>query len=142
MRIFCANASSRFVFAHLPQWPVSQGGESEILGDFALEQILLYHRVDAYLSGHHHAFYPGVHNSMLYVSQACVGAGPRPLIGEEKPSVRALTVMTINRTGHLEIQALSGPDFLQPLDFSTLPRAIRHLDIELVRFDLAGGRSK
>jgi len=49
----------KIVYSHLPLWPFAQNREKEILGDHELEEILKEHDVKLYLSGHHHAFYPG-----------------------------------------------------------------------------------
>ena len=125
--------TNRIVFGHLPVWPVSRGRESEILGDLNLERIFRDLNVDLYLSGHHHAFYPGVHGGVRHVSQACIGSGPRRLLGQTHPSVRAITLLTIDAAGAIDVEALIGQDFSRPLDWSTLPEAIRYGDVELVR---------
>ena len=79
----------RVVFSHLPLWPVARGRESEFIGDLALQALLEEGGVDLYLSGHHHAFYPGARGKVGFISQACLGAGPRPLRGRVSPPRRA-----------------------------------------------------
>ena len=79
----------RVVFSHLPIYPFAQGRETEVTADHQLERLLQRHGVELYLSGHHHAFYPGFHGGIRHVGQACLGAGPRRLIGDTGRSQRA-----------------------------------------------------
>jgi len=51
----------RVAFSHLPIYPFAQGRETEVTADHELERLLQRHGVELYLSGHHHAFYPGFH---------------------------------------------------------------------------------
>ena len=129
----------RIVFSHVPLWPFTQGREREFIGDPALEQLLKDAKVDLYLSGHHHAFYPGHKDGIHLVSQACAGAGPRRLIGSEARSPRAITLIEIDGT-HLRLAALKEPDFTQPVDWRTLPERIHSQAAGLIRADLAKDR--
>ena len=130
---------SRVVFGHLPNWPVAVGREKEYLGDHEFEAVLRKGSASLYLSGHHHAFYPGVHGGVLYISQAALGSGPRRLIGQSDPSPRAITLLTFGADGSLEVEAFAGSDFSTPIVWHTLPSSIRHEDFELIRRDLATG---
>ena len=120
----------------MPLWPFSQGREREYIGDPRLEALLKEARVGLYLSGHHHAFYPGHKDGIHFVSQACLGAGPRRLIGTEEPSPRGLTLIEIDGS-ELRLAALQAPDFTRPIDWGTLPARIRSATAELIRADLA-----
>ena len=128
---------SRVVFGHLPNWPIAVGREKEYLGDRDFEAVLRQGEGNLYLSGHHHAFYPGVHGGVLYVSQAALGSGPRRLIGQAHASPRAITLLSIDASGSIKIEALSGPDYSTPIDWQALPSSIPNSDIELIRGDLA-----
>lgn len=125
----------RIVFSHVPILAFTHGREREVSGDLALEALLVRHGVDLYLSGHHHAYYPGWHGGLRYVSQACLGSGPRALIGRSDASPRAITVLDIGPDG-IDVRALTGPDFDRTLDLSTLPATIRSRSGLLVRDDL------
>jgi 3',5'-cyclic AMP phosphodiesterase CpdA len=129
----------RIVFSHVPLWPFTQGREREYIGDPRLEKLLQEARVDLYLSGHHHAFYPGHKDGIHLVSQACAGAGPRRLIGSDQRSPRAITLIEIDGT-HLRLAALKEPDFTQPVDWRTLPERIQSQAAGLIRADLVQGR--
>jgi hypothetical protein len=127
----------RVVFSHLPVYSFTQGRETEVSADHALEQILRRHGVELYLSGHHHAFYPGFREGIRFVSQACLGAGPRPLIGQTARSRRAITLLEIPDEGPIEVRGLAAPDFQREIDRSTLPASIVSRYGTLVRDDLA-----
>jgi hypothetical protein len=127
----------RVVFSHLPVYPFTNGRETEVSADHALEGILRRHGVELYLSGHHHAFYPGYREGIRFVSQACLGAGPRPLIGQTARSRRAITMLEIPDEGPIEVRGLAAPEFQREIDRSTLPASIVSRYGTLVRDDLA-----
>jgi 3',5'-cyclic AMP phosphodiesterase CpdA len=129
----------RIVFSHVPLWPFTQGREREFIGDPALERLLRDARVDLYLSGHHHAFYPGHKDGIHLVSQSCVGAGPRRLLGSTERSARSITLIEIDGAD-LRLGAVQAPDFTRPIDWGTLPARIRSRAAELIRADRAERR--
>lgn len=131
----------RVVFSHLPLWPFTEGRATEILGDPALERILQQHRVDLVLSGHHHAYYPGVKDGLRYVSQACLGAAARPLLGTRQRAEHAITVIEFPTEGGAPlVEAYRAPDFTEPIHRHTLPAQIVSPRATLVRDDLADPR--
>lgn len=126
----------RVAFSHVPLWPFARGRESEYIGDPALERLLQDADVDLYLSGHHHAFYPGHKDGIDLVSQSCLGAGPRRLIGTGRKSPRSFTLIELTPDA-TRIAAYRAPGFSEPIDWSTLPTGIRSAAAKLVRADLA-----
>ena len=126
----------RVVFSHLPIYPFTLGRESEVSADHELERILQRHGVELYLSGHHHAYYPGYRRGIRFVSQACLGAGPRPLIGTTSRAGRAITVLEFDDQGPVAIGALGGPHFRDPVEIRQLPESIESRFGTLVRDDL------
>ena len=130
---------AQVVTGHLPIRAFTSGRETEILGDNELENTLEKGGVGLYLSGHHHAFYPGYRAGFLQVSQACLGSGPRRLLGTTARSPRAITLVEIGTDGTISVEALSGPDFTSPIDRASLPESIRYGGVEVVRDDLAVG---
>jgi predicted phosphodiesterase len=123
-------------FSHLPLWPFAQKREREIIGDPALEA--LYHDmgVDLHLSGHHHAYYPGWKDGVAYVSQACLGGGPRVLIGDSTRSGHSFTVLEFENGELGSVTAYEGAEFLTPIDPKSLPAEIRSGKAVLKRLDL------
>ena len=127
----------RIVFSHVPLWPVAVGRERDFLGDEKLEDVLREGRVDLYLSGHHHAYYPGAKDGVRYVSQACLGAAPRALIGTTAHSERAITVLDIPREGPIAVEAYRAPDYSVRIRRQELPSQVSTRHATLIRDDLA-----
>jgi 3',5'-cyclic AMP phosphodiesterase CpdA len=125
----------RVVFSHVPLFPFVHADQRETVSDPELEAILQQGGVHVVLSGHHHAYYPGVAGGIIWVSQACLGSGPRTLSGASKASPRAFTLIDFPAQGRLRIDALREPDFREAVDLRDLPGRIRAPRRELVRLD-------
>ena len=130
-------ARARIVAGHLPIHAFTHGRETEILADAALERIMGHGGVDLYLSGHHHAFYPGFCAGFLQVSQGCLGSGARRLLGAAKHSPRSFTVVEVSEAGTITVDGLAAPEFTTAIDRVSLPRSIRYGGAEIVREDVA-----
>lgn len=130
----------RVVFSHVPLWPFAVGRERDYLGDRELEAILQRGGVGVHLSGHHHAYFPGYKDGVRYVSQGCLGAAPRALIGQTDAAARSITLLELGADGSASIEAYGGPDFDRPILRDQLPREVRSNVATLVRDDLAPHR--
>ena len=127
--------STRILFSHLPLWPFAEGRQREYIGDPALQALLDEHAVKLYLSGHHHAFYPGFHHQTAMVSQSCLGAGPRRLLGSGSRSPRSFTLIEIDG-GDIRLAAYRAPTFSTQIDWLSLPEHISSDASLLIRADL------
>lgn len=127
----------RVVFTHLPLWPFAQGREREYIGDPALQRILEDTEVDLFVSGHHHAFYPGSKGGVVHLGQSCLGAGPRRLLGAADASPRAFSLIEFGDAA-TRITAYVGPSFATVIDWHALPSRLHSAATELMRADLAG----
>jgi hypothetical protein len=125
----------KIAFGHLPLFPVAQNRENEYLNDGRLTDLFKKYRLTLYLAGHHHAYYPGKSQGLVQISQACLGAGPRRLIGDNKLSERGVSVITF-QSDMLKIEAMSARDFQTKIDIKQLPPKIIHRNSELIRLDL------
>ena len=125
------------MFSHLPIWPFAQNRERDIIGDPKLELLLQQHGVSLYLSGHHHAFYPGYKDGITHVSQACLGSGSRKYIGTSKRSKQAYTLIDIDENNKIKITAYEASDLNKAIDIKQLPRQIKSPYATLIRADLA-----
>ncbi len=132
-----AGGGTQIAFSHLPLWPFAIGRETEVIGDPRLGRLMTTRGVDLHLSGHHHAFYPGAAGGLAVVSQACLGSGPRALIGQAKKSPRAITLLEIARNGEITVSALTGPRYSDPLQIGDLPRSIQSSIQRVERLDIA-----
>ena len=127
----------RVVYGHVPLWPFAIGRERDILGDYELETLLQQANVDIFLNGHHHAYYPGYKDGIRYISQACLGASPRRLLGTDTRSKRSITVIEFETDGAYSIEAYRAPDFTSPVDIRKLPANIKTKWAEIIRHDQA-----
>ena len=132
-----SDSTSVVTFSHLPLWPFAQDREKEIIGDPALEALYQRSGINLHLSGHHHAYYPGRKNGVLYVSQACLGGGARKLIGDTQTSPRSFTLLEFSENGDISVSALQAPDYATEVEMSTLPESIRSGGATLTRMDLS-----
>jgi hypothetical protein len=112
------------VFSHVPVWPVAEKRRQEATSDERLHALLVDSGIDLYLSGHHHAFYPGALDGVTYVSQACLGSAPRQLVGSESGrSPKAFTLVEF-KGQRILVGAYRAPGFKTLIDWKTLPRHI------------------
>lgn len=125
------NGGPTIAFSHLPLHPVAQERETEIIGDPALGEVFEKIGADVHLSGHHHAYYPGSHEDVAFIAQACLGGGPRRLIGQSTRAPKGFTIIDFEG-GSMTVHALDVGTFEQ-IDLGTLPEEIG----KLRRLDLA-----
>ena len=128
----------KIAFGHLSLHPVTVGRETEVLADAELEAIFRRRGLTAYISGHQHGYYPGARGGLRLVSMACLGAGPRALVGAAAASPLSLLSVEIRDGQVASLDALAAPDFTRAIARSTLPREIRYGAQRVVRDDLAG----
>jgi hypothetical protein len=91
-------ATLRIVLGHLPLYAVAEGRDrpGEVLDQ---PDLLLAHferlGVNIYISGHHHAYYPGRRGAVDLLHAGALGDSPRPLIGSTVPSPRTVTLLDV-----------------------------------------------
>jgi len=127
----------KIAFSHLPIWPFTESRERDIIGDPKLESLLLKYDLTLYLSGHHHAYYPGYKEGMTYISQACLGSGLRNYLGTSQRSQQGYTVIDIDEHNHIKIDGYNTSDMNTPIDIKLLPKAIKSKYATLIRLDLS-----
>ncbi len=128
----------KIAFGHLSLHPVTVGRETEVLADAGLEAIFRRRGLTAYVSGHQHGYYPGARGGLRLVSMACLGAGPRALVGTSAPSPQSLLTIEVRDGRVTSLEALAAPEFTRTIARSTLPAEIRYGTQRVMRDDLAG----
>lgn len=89
-------ARLRLVLGHLPLQAIAQGRErpGEVLQQAdTLQRLLERHDVAAYISGHHHAYFPGRSGGLDLLALGALGHGPRRLLGWGRPPRHTLTLI-------------------------------------------------
>ncbi|EQC47727.1 metallophosphoesterase [Bacteriovorax sp. Seq25_V] len=116
---------NKVVFSHLPFHPVAQGRENDYIRDASnsLYKELKSSGVNLFLSGHHHSYYPGVYDGTRFVSQSCLGSGPRKLISSSSTSKYSFTM--VDFSDGIKVDAYDYPSFKKPVPRSSLPSKIK-----------------
>ncbi len=96
-------AKLRIVLGHLPIYAIveSKNKPGEVLA--ATQQITAFfkqNKVDLYISGHQHAYYPAQENGLRLLNTGCIGEGPRQLIGNPTAATRAYTIIEVPITDY------------------------------------------
>lgn len=120
-------AQTIFAIGHLPLYPVAvtknQPGEYLADGE-ALRSLLEANHVQVYLSGHHHAYYPGKKGQLELLHAGALGQGARQLIGSELPPFPSLTAIDWQRnTGKLTYTTYNAQTW-EVLPLEKLPTSI------------------
>lgn len=118
------SAAVKIVYGHVPLYPFSGEKADEIIGDVALENLLNDHNVDAFVSGHHHAYYPGKRSALRLTGMPCLGGGPRSLVGQAGVSARAVVMIGIEGGQINSIEGYPESDFANAIPRSSLPESI------------------
>lgn len=92
------NARMRILLGHLPLYAIvaakNKPGEVNSDPDSALA-FFKSHKIDLYISGHQHAYYPATKNGIQLLNSGCIGDGPRPILGHKEFAKKAYTVIEI-----------------------------------------------
>ncbi len=131
-----ASYDVRVVFGHIPLYPVGQGVETEVLNDTDLEALLEAHQVTLFVTGHHHAYFPGRRATVRHLAMACLGSGPRALVGDTDTSLKSFVLFTVQGGAVTDLEAWAAPDFTQIVPRSSLPETVGSGDTAYTRDDL------
>ena len=91
-------ARYRFVIGHLPLYGVAQERDSPgnvLSNPEKLRALLEEFKVHTYISGHHHAYYPGKRGEVELLNAGAIGSGPRRWLSLEKEPVNTATLMDL-----------------------------------------------
>jgi hypothetical protein len=92
------SAQARLVLGHLPLQAIARGRErpGEVLQQAdRLQGLLERGGASAYISGHHHAFFPGRSGQLDLLALGALGHGPRRLLGSGQPPRHTLTLIDL-----------------------------------------------
>lgn len=89
-------AKVKLLVGHLPLYGVAQ--ERDTPGNVLdnpeeLQAMMEELGVHTYISGHHHAYYPGKHGDVDLLNAGLIGSGPRKLLNSDEVSPRTTTLM-------------------------------------------------
>ncbi|EAZ91441.1 metallophosphoesterase family protein [Crocosphaera chwakensis] len=128
-------AKLRLAIGHLPLYPVAVGRDSG--GNYMaegekLQNLLEKYNVHTYISGHHHAYYPGKTGQLELLHSGALGGGPRKLLNSNLSPQKTLTVVDISLGSQETVYTTYDMKSLQVIDIQTLPESIG----KIIRKDL------
>lgn len=127
------DARGIILFSHFPVYPVARDREDDYIGDPRLIQLMRRYGVGIFLSGHHHAYFPGVLDDIYLTAVGCIGGGQRALIGTNTISPSSFVRFAVTG-GRVEgIKALLGADPQKSVRHADLPASIKHGNFLLKR---------
>ncbi|HET7274755.1 MAG TPA: metallophosphoesterase [Longimicrobiaceae bacterium] len=137
-------ADYRIVLGHLPLYAVAQGRNrpGEVLAHAdSLRMLLERHDVDLYVSGHHHAFYPGKRGDLEMLFSGALGQGARQLLGSDADPVQTVTLLDVAAgAGLVEYTTFAYNEgkvaSWERLDIRTLPDVVHGLNGSIARCDM------
>ncbi len=117
-------ARARFVVGHLPLVGVGQGKDrpGEVLEkERALQALMDAAGVQAYISGHHHAWFSSRRGQLDLIQLGALGSGPRRLLDGVAPAQQTFTLLEIDAERGTLSEITYAVSSGQPLSWSTLP---------------------
>lgn len=93
-----SKARARIVLGHLPLYVIvaAKNKKGEVLNEAdATLEFLQKHKVDLYISGHQHAYYPATKEKLTLLHAGCLGGGPRSILGHSAAASKAYAIVKI-----------------------------------------------
>ena len=123
------NVRQKIVMGHLPIDPVRMAQFFDVVGTPRFLDILLEEKVDFYISGHHHVYYPGHIQELRTISAPALGANPRTFYRNEQPR-NSYVWLEIYPEGPARVQAFVAPDYTHIIDIKHLPSQLLQTERE------------
>lgn len=120
-------ARLRLVVGHLPLFGISQGRDrpGEMLEQAAaVQQLLEAGRVQAYISGHQHAWYSSRRGQLDLIQLGAMGSGPRRLLQGDAAPLQTFTTLDIHWPKELLRETTYAAATGTPLAWSRLPASL------------------
>lgn len=118
------NADLRIVMGHLPLYAVAQKRDRP--GEFLnqadeLRALLERHQVHTYISGHHHAYFPGKAGELNTLHAGALGSGPKALLSSTADPFQTLTIMDLFLDTASTVYTTYNMNTMAVVDPQTLP---------------------
>ena len=92
--------------------------------------------VNLFISGHHHAYYPGRRGDLQLLSTPCLGAAARPLIGTTERSAKGLVSLIVFEDNEFSIEGFDSNKEFSLIERETLPHKVGSTEYPVWRDDL------
>ncbi|MBP0005245.1 MAG: metallophosphoesterase [Cyanobacteria bacterium SBC] len=120
-------AKLRIAVGHLPLYAVAVGRDElgEVLADADdLRSMLERHGVHTYISGHHHAYFPGRRGELELLHTGALGSGPRVLLDSTLLPTHTISIVDVDLSEGTTQYTTYNAKTLEVIDLETLPRII------------------
>ena len=121
------DAKFRIAIGHLPLYAISQGRDryGEFLNDSdQLQAVLERHNVHTYMSGHHHAYFPGHAGNLELLHCGALGSGPRTWLYRTDAAMQTMTVLDFFFDTGETVYTTYNMNRMELVDTQMLPRQI------------------
>ena len=131
-------AAVKIVVGHLPLYPIATAknkpGEYLTRGT-QLRSLLEQHQVLMYVSGHHHAYYPGKLGKLKLFHAGALGQGARQLINGTLPPSKTVTVIDLELDANVAriFYTTYNAETWEIISLEQLPAAIPSIDGDILR---------
>ncbi|MEL7407102.1 MAG: metallophosphoesterase [Cyanobacteria bacterium J06558_2] len=132
-------AKSIIVLGHLPLYPVAPAKDKPgeyLANSNQLRSLLEQNQVLIYVSGHHHAYYPGKINGLKLLHAGALGQGERALINSDLPPQKTVTLIDLKLATSEIVYTTYNAKTWKVISLKQLPTSIPYLDGEIKRHDL------
>lgn len=121
-------AKLRILIGHLPLYAIVESknkvGEVNSNPEKALN-FFKKHKINLYISGHQHAYYPAIKNKIRFLNTGCIGDGPRKLIGSANEAVKTYTIIDVPQKRSVNFKYKTYDlRTKKEIDFNNLPDSI------------------
>ncbi len=120
-------ADLRMAIGHLPLYPVAEQKNKPgeyLAGAERLRALLEKYQVHTYISGHHHAYYPGKKGKLELLFAGAIGQGARKLIGSNLHPQQTVTLISVKPDSQNTLYVTYDLQTLQKVNTSILPKFI------------------
>lgn len=130
-------AKMRILLGHLPLYAIvdSKNKPGEVNSD--ADTALLFfkrHKVDMYISGHQHAYYPAKKDKIVFLNSGAIGEGERKFIGSNTPAIKAYSVLEIRGKARFSIDTWN-PSTNEKVKLEDLPAFVEGFNGKSYRLD-------
>ena len=132
-------AKMRFAIGHLPLYAVAVGRDKpgEYLAEAdKLRSLLERYQVHTYISGHHHAYYPGKKEQLELLHAGALGSGARKLLNSNLLPRKTITIVDINLSTIKTAYTTYNIQNLEIVNNKSLPPIILAPNGQIMRRDL------
>lgn len=131
-------ASVKLAIGHLPLYPIAadKNKPGEYLANSEQLRSLLEQNVLMYISGHHHAYYPGKIGNLQLLHAGALGQGARQLINSNSLPNQTLTVLDLELDPVRIAYTTYNAKTWELISQSLLPESISSDRVNIIRQDL------